>query len=383
MSADVERRLRSAFERLPRPTRDATARARTSALATLPPQPPRSAGWLVLVVAAIAAAVVGAAALAATGKLHVVIGARSGGVANARSQFALPPRSDGIAVVAGGRLWLRTRAGLGIEGMPVSAAELSPRALYAVVGLGSSLVALAPGQRRAWVRRTGGRVVAAAWSPDGLKIAYVVARAGRHELRLIEGDGSPDRVLARRVAPVKPSWRADSLAVAHVDAKGRAVVDYLDAGARRTFDERRCGGRATGVAYAPRAPALAVVAPRGIAVVRLWKQRPRCARFDRSASPTAVGWSGQQVVAGLTRMHGGSVARLRQNLNEIAAALTGRSVTAIAVAPVGSQIAVAVRAGRQLEVGIAPAPALGTKLRLTRSLLRLKTDVRAVSISWR
>src|SRR5919198_5323338 len=133
--------------------------------------------------------------LAATGKLHVAIGGHSTPT-HAPAEFVVPPKSHGIAVVAGGKLWLRTRSGLRIEGMPVSAAELSPRALYAVVGLGSSLVALAPGQRRAWVHRTGGRVVAAAWSPDGLKIAYVVARARRHELRLIEGDGSPDRMLA-------------------------------------------------------------------------------------------------------------------------------------------------------------------------------------------
>src|SRR5437763_1565981 len=103
----------------------------------------------------------GAAALAATGNLRVDIGARQKPARPVPTLLSVPPGSHGLALVAGGKLWLATRNGLRIEGMPVSAAELSPRALYAVVGLGSSLVALAPGNRRPWVHPTGGRVAAA------------------------------------------------------------------------------------------------------------------------------------------------------------------------------------------------------------------------------
>jgi len=160
---------------------------------------------LLLVAFAVAFVVgAGAAALAATGKLHVRLGAGTQPARPVPTHLSVPAGSHGIAVVAGGKLWLATRSGLRIEGMPVSAAELSPRALYAVVGIGSSLITLAPGNRRPWVHQTDGRVVSAAWSPDGLKIAYVVARRGADELRLIEGDGSPDRLLVRRVRPVRP-----------------------------------------------------------------------------------------------------------------------------------------------------------------------------------
>src|SRR2546429_9592971 len=116
--------------------------------------------------------------------------------------------------------------------MTVSGAALPPRALYGVGGMGLSLVTLAPGNRRPWVHQTDGRVVSAAWSPDGLKIVYVVARRGADELRLIEGDGSPDRLLVRRARPVRPSWRAASLPVAYADAPGPPPASRLGSGLR-------------------------------------------------------------------------------------------------------------------------------------------------------
>jgi hypothetical protein len=387
MSTELERQLRSGFERLPKPTREASARARAAALAALGPSHRRSRGGLLLVAVAVAFVVgAGAAALAATGNLHVRLGARPQIVRSVPRQLSVPVDSHGIAVVAGGKLWLATQRGLRIEGMPVSAAELSPRALYAVVGIGSSLVALAPGSRRAWVHQTDGQVTSAAWSPDGLKIAYVVAHRGGDELRLIEGDGSPDRLLVRRVRPVRPSWRADSLAVAYVDARGRAAVFYLSTGLRRTFDTRRCGGAASGVAYDRRAPALAVVSVHGIAVVRRWNRPASCATLDVSASPFAAGWlRGGQVLLAVNRVLGGSLERLSGgNLNEEGAASGRQVLRGLAAAPTGSSIAVAVRrSGGVIDIGIVSSPKPRARLRLNRPLLRIGTAAGAVSISWR
>src|ERR671935_2280048 len=264
MSAELEQRLRDAFARLPKPTREATARARSDALTALGPTAARSRGALLLVAFAVAFVIgAGAAALAATGNLRVTIGAAQKATATIPTRLSVPAGSNGIAVVAGGKLWLATRGGLRIEGMPVTTAELSPRALYAVVGIGSSLVTLAPGNRRPWVRETDGRVAAAAWSPDGLKIAYVVAGRAGNTLRLIEGDGAPDRLLVREVSASKPSWRADALAVAYVDGRGRAAVYDLSASTRRTFDTRRCTGPARLVAYSPHGKRLLVAGARG------------------------------------------------------------------------------------------------------------------------
>ncbi|TMM06721.1 MAG: hypothetical protein E6G02_04440 [Actinobacteria bacterium] len=387
MSTELERQLRAGFGRLPKPSREASARARAAALAALGPSDRRSRGGILLVAFAVAFVVgAGAAALAATGNLHVRLGARAPSTRPVPTRLSVPSGSRGVAVVAGGKLWLATRGGLRIEGMPVSAAELSPRALYAVVGIGSSLLTLAPGKRRPWVHQTDGRVISVAWSPDGLKIAYVVARPGADELRLIEGDGSPDRLLVRRVRPVKPSWRADSLSVAYVDTRGRAAVFDLSTGLRRTFDTRRCGGAARDVAYDRRAPALAVVSAHGVAVVRRWNRPATCATLDVSATPFAAGWlQGGQVVLAVKRALGSTLERLSgTNLNEAGAAFGHQGLRGLAAAPTGSSVAVAIRrSAGVVDIGIVSSPEPGARLKLNRPLLRIRTAATAVSISWR
>jgi hypothetical protein len=385
MPAGLERQLRGAFGRLPKPSRDATTRARASALSALGPSPRwRPRGLLVLAFAITFLVGAGAAALAATGKLHVDLGVRPKPAPAVPTRLSVPPGSQGLAIVAGGKLWLATRTGLRIQGLPVSAAELSPHALYAVVGIGSSLVALAPGNRRPWVHETGGPVVAASWSPDGLKIAYVVARKRGDELHLIEGDGSPDRLLARGVSPVKPSWRPGSLGVAYADARGRAAIFDLATGSSRTFDTRRCGGPARGLAYARRARELAVTTAHGLAIVERWSLRPRCARYDVSASPSALGWiRPNQLLVVVNRPRDSSLVRFGTDLNEIGAAFTSRTVDAVAVDPSGSSVAVAVWSRNVLELGLVPKPRLGAKLRFERPWLRIAGPARGVSISWR
>jgi hypothetical protein len=386
MSAGLEKQLRAGFGRLPKPTREVSARARSAALAALGPSNRRSRGGLLLVAFAVAFVLgAGAAALAATGNLHVGIGARKKPARPIPTRLSVPPGSHGVAVVAGGKLWLATRRGLRIEGMPVSTAELSPRALYAVVGIGSSLVTLAPGNRRPWVQKTNGRVVAASWSPDGLKIAYIVARPGGDELHVIEGDGWPDRLLVRRVRPVRPSWRSDSLAVTYVDARGRASVFDLSTESSRTFDTRRCGGAAREVAYDRRPPALAVVSAHGVAVVRRWDRPPSCVMLGVSATPFAIEWGeGGQVVLGVNRAVGGSLERLSGTDLNVSGFAGGQALLGLAPAPTSSYVAVAVRrSAGVVDVGIAGSLEPGERLKLNRLLLRIRTAARTVSISWR
>ena len=395
MSTELERQLRHAFARLPKPTRVASTRARSAALAALGPTHARSRGALVLIAVAVACAIgAGAAALAATGNLRVTIGATPKQAPRIPTRLAVPAGSNGIAVVAGGELWLATRGGLRIEGMPVSAAELSPRALYAVVGIGSSLVSLAPGDRRPWVHATDGRVIAAAWSPDGLKIAYVVAHRGRKELRLIEGDGAPDRLLVRGVSAAKPSWRSDALAVAYVDRRGRAAVYDLSSSTTRTFDTRRCSGPARIVAYSPRGKRLAVAGTGGVALVERWDRPITCVGFSRETGMTGLAWlSGQIALTSDNPLRGNEVPSAVRSyragsggtIERIGAASTPKHLRAVA-APSGGGRAVI---GFQPSAGTVELALLGQvgsrtgALRIEKPLVRLQVRASAVSISWR
>jgi hypothetical protein len=299
MSAELERRLRRAFAELPKPARNATVRARTAALAAVAaPTGRRSKGGLLLLASVVGfAAAAGAAALAATGNLHVDIGARTR--APVVSRLTFPAKTHGIAVVAGGRLWLATRGGLRIEGMPATTAELSPQALYAVVGVGDSLVVFAPGKRRAWTHGTSGPVVAASWSPDGLKIAYVTRGMSGNELRLIEGDGDNDRLLDPDVAALKPRWRANSLAISYrTDTARNATFDLFR-------NRRALGSPATRAAASPQArarsprgdeTAVAVSRPHHILEVRVLPPHGRpgqgqlLLRVRAARSPVVISW---------------------------------------------------------------------------------------------
>jgi hypothetical protein len=263
MPNEPESRLLDLFAHLPTATKAVEDRALAAALAALPPpgarhaRPVRTA--LLVAAAAVCLLAVSAGALGAAGALHVSLGAKATpSVRNASlSRLTLPPGAHGIAAVVDGRLWFTNRS-LRIEGLPVDSAALSPHALYVAAGIGDSLVVMAPGGTRAWSHPAGGRVVAIAWAPTGLRIAYVVKTAtGREELRTIEGDGDHDRLLDAAVRSVAPSWRADSLAVAYVGAGGHPVVyDFTRhahhvVGGARVADAKR-------LAFSPNGRALAV-----------------------------------------------------------------------------------------------------------------------------
>lgn len=163
---DLERRVRDALRGLPDPPEGAREEVRRAALDALPHRARPSRRRWALAVAGVAAIAVAGAALAATDRLDVRIGPAPAPPQAAspteppRGEVALPDEADGLALVAGGRLWLGTRSGLGVQGLAVDTAELSPNARFAAVGIGRSLVAMAPDGRRAWSQPTPGAVAA-------------------------------------------------------------------------------------------------------------------------------------------------------------------------------------------------------------------------------
>lgn len=238
MSSELERRLDALLLDAPEPGAGVGERALERALTVLPVPRRRERRRLrvalVLAATALGLLAVAAGSLAAAGALHVSIGRTK---TRSATPLALPPGAAGIAAVVGGRLSVVTRSGFRLQGLPVSAATLSPHALYVAAGVGDSLVAMAPDGRRAWSHPAGGRVVAIAWAPDGLRIAYA-ARAGRRlALHVIYGNGIHDTVIDRSVRASAPSWRADSLALAYVGAGGRTIVYDLAHRSRKVVPE--------------------------------------------------------------------------------------------------------------------------------------------------
>ena len=312
----MSRELEEQLERLlhaPRADEDVQRRARVLALAALPRETSGRRRLRVLVLAGVATVgllAVAAAALATAGALHVSLGPsteKRAPSAPVAPELNVPVGANAVAAVVDHELWLTTRAGLRIQGLPVQSATLSPRALYVAAGIGTSLVTMAPNGTRAWSHPVGGPVVAIAWAPDGLRIAYVVRRGGRFQLRTIEGNGTGDRLLDAQIRPVTPSWRADSLAVAYVGRGGRAVVyDFA-------HDSHRLGAAnaqsVRQVAFAPSGTTLAVTSAQQ---VWLADREPAIrVRGIGRCQGCEVAWvRGELVVASAAPASSGSVVRL-------------------------------------------------------------------------
>jgi hypothetical protein len=282
MSSELERRLEGLLHELPHPEAEVGERSLAASLAALRPSAAPRRGLRTAIVGFAAALVllaIAAGSLAASGALHVTFGHKT---APTTTALSLPRGANGIAVVVNGKLDVVTRSGFRLQGLDVSAAALSPHALYVAAGIGNSLVALAPDGRHAWSRPTGGPVRAIAWAPDGLRIAYVVGRA----LHVIYGNGLRDTVIDRSVRAVRPSWRADSLALAYVAAGGRAVVYDLAHRSRRVVRPSTAVGAVTQLAFAPTGDELAIGGAGGFSA-------KACGYPIGGRSPVpGIGWSG-------------------------------------------------------------------------------------------
>src|SRR5207253_3315288 len=93
---------------------------------------------------------------------------------------------------------------------------------------------------------------------DGFRIAYVLHARHRFVLHVIYGNGVHDTTIDRSVRPVRPSWRADSLAIAYVGGGGKAIVYDLG---HRTHSVSGSAAPVTRLAFAPVGKALLVATP--------------------------------------------------------------------------------------------------------------------------
>jgi hypothetical protein len=263
MSSDLERRLEGLLAEAPEPDPGAGEKALHRALRALQPAAPSRRGIRTVVVAFAAVLVllaIAAGSLAAAGGLHVSFGTKTT-KPPAHIPLSLPKGADGIAVIVDGRLSVITHSGFRLQGLPVSAATLSPHALYVAAGIGHSLVAMKPNKHQAWSHPAGGRVTAIAWAPDGLRIAYLVWHQHSRfpwTVHVIWGNGTHDEVVGRSVNPVRPSWRADSLAVAYVGTDFQPTIYDVAHASHHVVRIHKLFGGVARMAFAPTGDVLAV-----------------------------------------------------------------------------------------------------------------------------
>jgi hypothetical protein len=117
-------------------------------------------------------------------------------------------------------------------------AAFSPRGLFLVVTSGRRVVAVEPDGDPRWSVTRPRPVAQARWAPSGFRVAYRTVDT----LRVVDGDGTDDRLLARGVAPVAPAWRPDPAeqnVLAYADENGR--VHVVDVDTRRELRRTKPG----------------------------------------------------------------------------------------------------------------------------------------------
>lgn len=79
----------------------------------------------------------------------------------------------------------------------------SPRGLYVAVASPHELAAIEPNGEVRWTLSRAGPIRLPSWNgPDGFRIAYLDGST----LRVVDGDGTGDRLVRRGAAPVAPAW---------------------------------------------------------------------------------------------------------------------------------------------------------------------------------
>jgi hypothetical protein len=388
MSSDLEKQLERAL-REPAPSEQSTSRARGAALDAIPegrPARPRShrLGLAVIAMATAALAITGVT-LAASPAVREAVGIDEHHpsrheAAPPPDRSPLPEGASGFATVVGDRIWL-ARPGGGVARLRGTAFELSPNAIYAAVGRPGRLVILDPASlRRVKAHRVDGTVVAVAWAPIGIRIAYIVRHDGRFALHLIEGDLSGDTVVDRDVRPVTPAWRWDSLAVAYVGGNDTVKVQDLEFG--RTVAERtpRCAVPSRGptdLAFAPHGTRLAVAQLFGSTgwIADTSGGRSFClplgvARQGPIAAGGGIAWISR---TDLMTTPSSTLVRIRVGVRDgrvLQQVETPSGLESIAAAPDRRTIALALN-GHRLNVMVVPIPAPdAAKVRLLRILLQ-------------
>jgi hypothetical protein len=104
----------------------------------------------------------------------------------------------------------------------------SPRGLFVVGTRGHRITAMEPDGEPRWSFSRPGRLSGPAWSSgDGFRVAYLERRGGDSSVRVVDGSGGLDHLVASRASTITPAWRP---------GRGYVLTYATAAGGLRTVD---------------------------------------------------------------------------------------------------------------------------------------------------
>lgn len=215
-----------------------------------------------------AAAAIGVAAVCAAAALsppgHAVVDAvrRSIGIEHAAPALFRLPASGRLLVSGRGGTWVVAADGSKRRLGDWTQAAWSPHGLFVVSSSRDGLAAVDP--REGTVRWSVGRPNVSLPSWGGTRTDTRIAYFSGGSLRVVAGDGTGDRLLARRVAHVAPVWQPERHVVAFVARPDAVVVENVDSGA--VVARHRVSGRVRSVAWSADGARLAVATSHAVHV---------------------------------------------------------------------------------------------------------------------
>jgi hypothetical protein len=146
----------------------------------------------------------------------------------------------------------------------------SPHGLFVIGTRGHRITAVEPddGEPR-WSLARPGRLGDPAWSPgDGFRIAYLERSGAATSLRVVDGSGRLDHLVARRAARVTPAWRPGKGYVLSFAKAGSGMVLTVDADSGRRLSSARTGAAPLKLAWTRDGRRLVALLPRALRVYR-------------------------------------------------------------------------------------------------------------------
>lgn len=225
-----------------------------------------------LIVVAIAVAVL-AAAFSPPGL--AVWGSLRDAVRNEDHLLSLPAPGR-ILVNAHDGAWVVQRDGSKRFLSGYSSAGWSPHGIYLAAARGNELVAMEPNGKIHWKLARARPVQEPAWSYEGFRIAYYSGSS----LRIVNGDGTGDHLLAGGVHPGPLAWEPGTHVLAFVNRTGDIQVVNVDRRNRTATIRARSAPRQ--LAWTPDGMRLVAVSDHAVQV--FWQRGPLIRDLERSPS---------------------------------------------------------------------------------------------------